>query len=277
MKTVSGPDAHRSPDEPPASGLGAAAPVLEVENVWKAFGAVTALRGASFSAGKGEVVGLLGDNGAGKSTLIGCITGRLHADRGLIRLNGEEVRFRSPHAARQMGIEVVHQNLALVDTLDVAANLFLGREIIAGPRWLAPLGVLRRRQMRRRTSDVLGAMGIQLRSSNATVQDLSGGQRQGIAVGRAVAWGQRVVLMDEPAAALGVEQSRHVLDLVRRLSANGVTVVLITHNMEHVMEVCHRVVVLRHGATVGSAPVRRVTAEDLVGFITGARSMEGYS
>lgn len=262
-----------TPRNPHAAGQ----PALEIRGLAKSFGPVAALRDASLSVWRGEVVGLLGDNGAGKSTLVKCVTGRLRPDSGTVSVNGHVVRFRSPRAARQMGIEVVHQNLALVDSLDVSANLFLGREILAGPRWLEPLGLLRKREMRQQTGRVLETMGVRLRSRNADVQELSGGQRQGIAVGRAVAWGQQVVLMDEPAAALGVQQSRHVLDQVRRLSAEGVAVVFISHNMQHVMEVCERVVVLRHGTTAGTALIRDVTAEDLVGFITGAQGMDGYS
>jgi ABC-type sugar transport system ATPase subunit len=252
-------------------------PALDVADLWKSYGAVAALRGASLSVYPGEVVGLLGDNGAGKSTLVRCVTGRTHADRGVVKVDGNEVHFRSAHSARAMGIEVVHQNLALVNTLDAAANLFLGRELIAGPRFLRPLGFLRSREMRAQTAKVMQDLHVNLRSPGAFVDDLSGGQRQGIAVGRAVAWGQRVVLMDEPAAALGVEQAHHVLDLVRRLAASGVGVVFISHNMQHVIEVCDRVVVLRQGATIGTADVGRVTAQDLVGFITGAMPMDAYS
>lgn len=252
-------------------------PALDVADLWKSYGAVAALRGASLSVYPGEVVGLLGDNGAGKSTLVRCVTGRTHPDRGVVKVDGNEVHFRSAHSARAMGIEVVHQNLALVNTLDAATNLFLGRELIAGPRFLRPLGFLRSREMRTQTAKVMQDLHVNLRSPGASVEDLSGGQRQGIAVGRAVAWGQRVVLMDEPAAALGVEQAHHVLDLVRRLAASGVGVVFISHNMQHVIEVCHRVVVLRQGATIGTADVARVTAQDLVGFITGAMPMDAYS
>lgn len=245
-------------------------PALQVDNLTKSFGPVSALRGVSLSVMPGEVVGLLGDNGAGKSTFVKCVTGRLKPDTGSVKINGDEVHFRSVHAARKLGVEVVHQNLALANSLDASSNLFLGREIVVGPHWL---GLLNKREMRRQTADVLQRLHVNLKSPRVSVEDLSGGQRQGIAVGRAVAWGQRVVLMDEPAAALGVEQSQHVLDLVRRLGESGVAVLFISHNMQHVMEVCHRVTVLQRGMSLGSAEIADVTAQDLVGFITGAQPM----
>ncbi|MCU1489878.1 MAG: hypothetical protein JWM85_1283 [Acidimicrobiaceae bacterium] len=245
-------------------------PELEVTGVAKSFGAVAALRNASLTVYSGEVVGLLGDNGAGKSTFVRCITGRLHPDSGTIKVAGEEKRIRSPEVARALGIEVVHQDLALVNSLDVAANLFMGREIVHGAGFFSRLGLLKKRDMRKQAQAVLEQVGVKLPSVSATVGDLSGGQRQGIAVGRAVAWGQRVVLMDEPAAALGVEQAQHVLDLIRRLRDQGIAVVMISHNMEHVLKVCDRVVVMRRGESIGSARVPEVTGEMLVGFITGA-------
>ncbi|MHB8294997.1 MAG: ATP-binding cassette domain-containing protein [Acidimicrobiales bacterium] len=255
----------------------AGTPALEVEGLHKSFGAVSALSDGNLSVQPGEVLGLLGDNGAGKSTLVKCVTGRVHADGGRIRVSGQVVAFQSPAEARALGIEAVHQNLALVDSLDVATNLFLGRELAAGPRWLRWLGVLRQRAMLESAREVLSEIGVAPLSLTAPVESLSGGQRQGIAVARAVAWGQKVVLMDEPAAALGVEQARHVLDLVRTLARKEVAVVFISHNMEHVMQVCDRVTVLRHGRTVGSANVADVSAVDLVGFITGALAMSDPS
>jgi ABC-type sugar transport system ATPase subunit len=257
----------------PAPAATSAPLILEAVHIAKSFGAVKALLDASLSVSAGEVLGLVGDNGAGKSTLVHCLSGRLQPDEGRVLLGGHDVHFHSPHVARAAGVEVVHQTLALVNTLDVATNLFLGREIVAGPRWLHWLGVLRIGSMRQATVGVLEDIGVSIRSSSAEVQDLSGGQRQGVAVGRAVAWGQRVVLMDEPEAALGVEQARRVLQLTRRLAAKGVAVVLISHNMQHVMEVCDRVVVLRHGSTVADVKVADVTGEMLVSYITGALTM----
>src|SRR5579862_5253483 len=174
-------------------------PALEIIGLRKAFGAVQALRDASLTVWPGEVVGLLGDNGAGKSTLVKCVAGRLHADGGMIRISGRPVSFRSPKDARAAGIEVVHQNLALVNTLDVASNLFLGREVVVGgDSWLGRLGILRKNVMRNRARAVLTELNIRLPSVRADAESLSGGQRQGVAVGRAAAWGQSIMLLDEP-------------------------------------------------------------------------------
>ncbi len=249
-----------------------AVPALEAEGLSKSFGAVRALEEANLTVWPGQVLGLVGDNGAGKSTLVKCVSGRLHPDRGTVRVAGEVLRARSPEVARARGIEVVYQNLALVDSLDIATNLFLGREPVLGPRPFSWLGFLRTRQMRQEAARVLREVGVDLRGASVAdpVEQLSGGQRQGIAVGRAVVWGQKVVLMDEPSAALGVEQTRHVHDLIRRLRDRGVGVVLISHNMQEVMQVCDHVTVMRAGRTIVTVPVSEVSGEMLVGYITGA-------
>jgi ABC-type sugar transport system ATPase subunit len=251
-------------------------PALRAEDIHKSFGAVTALRGANLTVWPGEVLGLVGDNGAGKSTLVKCVSGRLHPDKGAVYVAGEPLRARSPQAARERGVEVVYQNLALVDSLDIASNLFLGRELVVGKGPLRRLGLLRTRDMKSEAERVLSSVGVNLRGATVSdpVESLSGGQRQGIAVGRAVIWGQKVVLMDEPAAALGVEQTRHVLELVRRLRDRGVAVVFISHNMQQVLEVCDQVSVMRAGRTVVTAPVSELTPELLVSHITGASGMQ---
>lgn len=247
-------------------------PALRVEGMTKTYGAVRALVDAQMSVWAGEVVGLLGDNGAGKSTMVKCVVGRTHSDSGSVFVQGAEVHLRSPEAARDAGIEAVYQNLALVDTLDVASNLFLGRELTHGAGVLGRLGLLSRRRMRAEAARVLQEFGVDLgrASLSDTVDRLSGGQRQGIAVARAIVWGQKVVLLDEPSAALGVEQTENVLNLVRRLRNQGVGVVFISHNMDQVMSVCDRVVIMRRGHTIGTAETSAVTTTDLVGFITGA-------
>lgn len=245
--------------------------VLEVRELSKSFGGLRALRDVSFSLRRGEVLGLLGDNGAGKSTLVKCIAGTHQPERGQILVDGREVRIANPDEARSLGIETVFQELALVGSLDVVANLFLGREArTGGPGRL--VGWLDRKRMSRETADTLARLEIRIPSLRAPVASLSGGQRQAVAVGRAVAWGRHIVLLDEPAAALGVEQAAHVLELVDRLRENGVAVVLVTHNMQHVLEVCDRVVVLRHGAVVADTGVAGLNGQDLVGLITGAEA-----
>lgn len=248
----------------------AADTVLEVAAVSKSYGPVRALRSVSLTLDRGEVLGLVGDNGAGKTTLVNCLSGGTTPDSGIIRVDGDEVQIDTPHAARALGIETVHQDLALVEGLDVATNLYLNRELPS--RWpvLRQLGWMDRKRMYRETEAVLERLKIHVPSVKQTVDRLSGGQRQSIAVGRAVAWGHHIVLMDEPSAALGVEQSRLVLELIRRLRQTGVAVLLISHNMQHVIDVCDRAIVMRHGAKVGDVNIREVTARDLVDLITGA-------
>jgi len=243
---------------------------MEIRGLSKSFGRVEALRDVTFSARSGEVVGLLGDNGAGKSTLVKCLAGTIRPDSGDVMLDGEVVDIHDPGHAQELGIETVHQDLALVETLDVTANLFLNREIRRRGAFLRRLGWMNGPEMRRQADDLLGTLRIEIPSLDQRVDLLSGGQRQAIAVGRAAGWGQRVVLLDEPAAALGVEQTQLVLDLVKQLQQRNLLVVLITHNMDHVMQVCTRAVILRHGALVADVPISAVTRTDLVQFITGA-------
>lgn len=250
-------------------------PLLEVRELSKSYGPVQALREVSFSLGRGEVLGLLGDNGAGKTTLVRCVAGTLRPDSGSILVDGQEVRIDSPVTARSLGIETVHQGLALVEPLDVSANLFLNREIVAGPKPLRWIGWLNKRRMREESRQILDTLQIRIRSIRQPVERLSGGQRQAVAVGRAVGWGRHIVMMDEPAAALGVEQAQHVLELVDSLRTQGVGIVFISHNMQHVVDVCDRAVVLRHGHKVGDVMIRDVTTRDLVDLITGAAAVVG--
>ena len=238
---------------------------LEVRNIEKSFGAVKALQGVSLGLRAGEVMGLIGDNGAGKSTLINCLAGIIRPDAGQILLDGEEVSITSPHEARQLGIETVHQDLALIDTLDVSGNLFLNREILSGPR---ALRWMNKRRMHREAKEILEGLRINIPSVRNAVEKLSGGQRQAVAVGRSVAWGRRIVLMDEPAAALGVEQARLVLELITTLRDQGLAVVLISHNIQQVLDVCSRAVVLRHGDAIADLELEGVTGRDLVQLIT---------
>lgn len=242
---------------------------LELRGVSKSFGAVRALIDVSLEVLPGRVTALIGDNGAGKSTLVKCISGLLQPDSGEILLAGRKVAFANPLEARAMGIETVHQDLMLVESMDVSANLFLNREI-RRKALLGRLGFIDKPAMHRHTVAVLDQLHINIPSVQAPIENLSGGQRQSIAVGRAVAWGRQIVLMDEPAAALGVEQSGLVLELIRRLSDNDIGVLLISHNMQHVIEVADHTVVLRHGRKVADLTTADVTAPDLVDLITGA-------
>jgi simple sugar transport system ATP-binding protein len=246
-----------------------ATPLLEARRIVKSFGRVRALRGANFVVNAGEVVALVGDNGAGKSTLVKALAGVEPPDAGEILFEGEPVTIHSPLEARALGIETVYQDLALAAELDPAANLFLGREIRRGGL-LGRLGFLDNAEMHRRSDEAFKSLGVGLQDSTAPVARMSGGQRQGVAVSRAVTWASKVVFMDEPTAALGVVQTRHVLDLIGRVRAQGVSVVLISHNMPEVFEVADRIEVLRLGERVASLRREEVTMEDVVGAMTGA-------
>ena len=238
---------------------------LEVRGIDKSFGAVQALRQVSFGVRAGEVLGLIGDNGAGKSTLVKCVAGIIKPDAGEILIHDEAVELVSPRDAHDRGIETVHQDLALIETLDVTGNVFLNRELTRRPRFA---GWMDKRSMHLKAKEILEGLHINIPSVRYPINKLSGGQRQAVAVGRAVAWGRRIVLMDEPSAALGVEQSRLVLELIKTLRDRGLVVVLISHNMQEVLDACSRVVVLRHGAAVADIELANVTRQDLVHLIT---------
>lgn len=244
-----------------------AGPYLQCLGISKHFGAVQALSDVNVDANLGEVVALVGDNGAGKSTLVKIISGTETPSSGEIRVNGVAQTFKSPRDANHVGIETVYQDLALSDNLDVVANLFLGREVAAASVFGAPLSEA---EMERRSTVVLQSLHIRIPSVRREVASLSGGQRQSIAVGRAVLWGSRVVLLDEPTAALGVAQQKEVLDLIRRLRHQGIGVVVISHNLQQIFGVADRLVVLRLGRVAANVQRKDVTTSDVVGFITGA-------
>jgi simple sugar transport system ATP-binding protein len=245
-------------------------PLLEARGVIRRFGHVEALRGAAFTAYPGEVVALIGDNGAGKSTLVKTLSGALHPDAGEILLGGRPLHLTSPVDAQRLGIETVYQDLALAHDLDAAANLFLGRELTR----FSIFNVLDRDAMRRRATGAFDELGIRLPDMSAPVRQLSGGQRQCVAVARAVAWASKVVFMDEPTAALGVVQRKQVLDLIRRVRDRGVTVVLISHNMPEVLAVADRVEVLRLGRRVARFAAEDTSVEELVSAMTGGLDQE---
>jgi D-xylose transport system ATP-binding protein len=238
-------------------------PTLELRGITKAFGSVQALDDVDFEVSAGEIMALVGDNGAGKSTLIKCVAGIYPIDAGEIRFDGNTVHVHGPKDAAQLGIEVVYQDLALCDNLDVVQNMFLGREV------RTPLFRLKEAPMEQRTAETLQSLSVTtIRSVRQTVASLSGGQRQSVAVARAVLWNSRVVILDEPTAALGVAQTRQVLDLVKRLAEQGLAVVIISHNLIDVFEVAHRITVLRLGRNVGVYERERTTQEEIVAAIT---------
>jgi simple sugar transport system ATP-binding protein len=243
--------------------------VLSVRHLSKSYGAVQALRDVTFDLEAGEILGLVGDNGAGKTTLVRCIAGIYQPDSGEILVDGIVRPGLTAESARTSGIETVHQNLSLVDTLDVAQNFFLDRELVRHNPLGRALGWLDKPAMYRKTEEILATLELDI-DPHRTVAALSGGQRQMVAVARAVAWGRHIVLLDEPAAALGVKQSLRVLDFVRLLAEKGIGVVLISHNMQHVLTVTHRIVVLRHGEKVGDVSTEATSARDIVTLITGS-------
>jgi simple sugar transport system ATP-binding protein len=248
-------------------------PLLEARGLVKHFGQVQALRGVNFSAYPGEVVALIGDNGAGKSTLVKALSGVSPPDEGEVFLEGRPARIGDPLDARRLGIETVYQDLALAAELDAAANLYLGREVRRGGV-LGRFGVLDKALMRRKAVEACRNLGIELPDMSAPVRSLSGGQRQSVAVARAVAWASKVVFMDEPTAALGVVQRRQVLDVIRRVRGQGVTVVLISHNLPEVLAVADRIEVLRLGRRVARFVAAETSIEELVSAMTGGISTE---
>jgi len=243
--------------------------LIEARDLVKSFDAVRALDGLTAGFAEGEVTAIVGDNGAGKSTLVRCLTGVHPPTEGQLLFRGEPIRLSSPQAARDLGIETVYQDLGLIDDLAVWQNLFLNRELL---RPVPLLGVLDRPRMIRESRDILGGLDVNVPSVRTTVRRMSGGQRQSIAIARAVTWGRSLVIMDEPTAALGVRETAAVEKLILSLRDRGVTVLIISHDLEQVMRVADTVVVLRRGRAVARRPVADVTGDRLVGLITGTIS-----
>ena len=245
-------------------------PVLEAYGLVKRFGHVTALSGADFDLRAGEILAVIGDNGAGKSTLIKILSGALRPDEGEILLDGEPLEFHSPLDARRAGIETVYQDLAVAPALDISSNLFLGREV----RRRGPLGsilrMLDKGAMRCQSESALAELRIGIQSLRVAVENLSGGQRQGVAVARAAAWGRRVVIMDEPTAALGVKETAQVVDLIKRVRDRGLPVILISHDMPHVFELADRIHIMRLGKRVAVVTPKSHSMGDAVAIMTGA-------
>ncbi|RWL44535.1 sugar ABC transporter ATP-binding protein [Mesorhizobium sp. M2E.F.Ca.ET.166.01.1.1] len=247
-------------------------PILTARGLTKRYGRVTALDNADFDLYPGEILAVIGDNGAGKSSLIKAISGAAVPDEGEIRLEGKPVAFKSPMEAREAGIETVYQNLALSPALSIADNMFLGREI----RKSGPLGswfrMLDRPAMEKRARDKLTELGLMtIQNISQAVETLSGGQRQGVAVARAAAFGSKVVIMDEPTAALGVKESRRVLELILDVKKRGLPIVLISHNMPHVFEVADRIHIHRLGRRLCVVDPKQISMSDAVALMTGAK------
>jgi len=247
----------------------AEAPLLQCRGLGKRFGGVRALEDVGFELDRGEVLALAGDNGAGKSTLIKIISGVYRADEGEILYDGAPLTFDNPRAARDAGIETIYQDLALADNLDVGANVFLGREPEA--RFLGLLPRIDRKRMRAAAHEVLETLEIDIPPSKLTepVRNLSGGQRQAVAIGRAIFWKARLLIMDEPTAALGVPEQRKVRELVHRLREQGVAIIFISHNLQDILAVADRILVLRRGRKVGELSRAEATGDEIVRLMVG--------
>lgn len=248
------------------------APVVEMRNIKKSFAAVQALRGVDLTLHKNEVLGLVGDNAAGKSTLMKVLSGAYIPDEGEILIDGNKSHMTNPLDARRLGIEMVYQDLALADNLDVTANVFLGREMVSTQ--VGPMGVMDSRRMEQESQRLLDRLKIDIPSVRLLVERLSGGQRQAVAIARATAFNSKVIIMDEPTAALSVAAISKVLDLVRELKTQGASIIIISHRLEDIYSVCDRMVVMRHGRKVRDCPVGGeldTFREEVVAYLIGAR------
>lgn len=248
--------------------------ILETKDLTKHYGGVHALEGANFTLRKGEHVAIMGDNGAGKSTFVRQITGVEQRTRGEIIFDGQPVHFAGPLEARNAGIETVFQTLALADQLDVPDNLFLGREII---KWkLGPFSVLDYKAMRQRTLDALEKTGVKIPNIRGTIERMSGGQRQCVAIARTATFHSKLTIMDEPTAALGVQETAQVENIVRTLKEAGEPLILVSHNMRQVMDLVDRIVVFRRGRICANLKKEETNGEDVVSYITGAKTQPEY-
>jgi ribose transport system ATP-binding protein len=241
-------------------------PLLRVENVSKHFGGVHALKEVSLTLYPGEVLALAGDNGAGKSTLIKIISGVHHADGGSLWYAGKEIKLENPHQARACGIETIYQDLALADNLDVGANVFLGREPV---RKIFGFPFVDRRRMREEAGTTLRGLEIQINRLDVPIRSLSGGQRQSVAIGRAIHWKARVLIMDEPTAALGVPEQRKVMELIANLKESGVGIIFISHNLIDIFQASDRIMVLRRGSKVGERRTSETNSDEIVRLMVG--------
>lgn len=242
---------------------------IEIRGLEMHFGGVKALRGVNMDIPRGKVTAIIGDNGAGKSTLIKCLSGIYEPTHGEISINGDVVKISSPLSARNQGIETVYQDLAVLDTLTVAENLYLSREIRKG---IWPFQLLNRKKMLVGAAEMMERVGNKTIRLNNEIGYMSGGQRQAVAISRAVGWGAQVIIFDEPTAALGVKESAEVAHLIERLKGQGITVIIISHNFEEVLKLADLVWVMRHGQAIASRKASEVSGRDLVALLTGAEA-----
>lgn len=246
-------------------------PLVDMRNIKKSFGKVRALKGVDFSVNRAEVVGLLGDNGAGKSTLIKVLVGYYQPDEGEIYFEGKRVRFSSPREARELGIETVYQDLALVNLMPLWRNFFLGRELVCK---LGPIRWLDRKRMRKIALEALADIGISVRNVDDTVAFLSGGERQAVAIARAIHFGAKLLILDEPTAALSVGETKKVLEHILEAKRRGISVIFITHNIYHVYEVADRLVILERGEKIGDYKKEHVTPQQVMDLIAAAAGVK---
>jgi ABC-type sugar transport system ATPase subunit len=247
-------------------------PAIEAKDISHSFGAVQALVNANISVNAGEVKAIVGDNGAGKSTLLKILSGLVIPDNGEISLDGEKVSFTSPVEALKSGIQTVYQDLALIDTMSATQNVFVGREELSSNWILKKLGIVNDRHMHQEAIKALSDLGIKIPSLNATVRSMSGGQRQCLAIARAMLFGHKVIILDEPTAALGVHESAQVLSVVDQLRSKGLAILIVSHNMQHVFKITDSITVMRLGVSVASRKTKDTNPEEIVGLITGAIS-----
>jgi simple sugar transport system ATP-binding protein len=241
---------------------------IEAVDVWKEFGHIQALRGASVTVHRGEIVGLVGDNGAGKSTLMKIMCGALDADAGSVSIIGKQVRLSTVTEAHELGVEVVYQDLALAPDLSVLEGVFLGHEVLADG-WRRRVGWLSRRQMAAESKAALERLGIVMPSMSIKIRSLSGGQRQAVAIARAVKWAKNVILMDEPTAALGTRQTEIVVNTIKTAAEDGLGVLVISHDMPRMLKLAHRIVVMRHGFVVADLPAEGLSIPTIVSLMLG--------
>lgn len=258
------PSLSPSPNGPDGGGDGSTAPVMMASGVHKSFGQVRALIDATFRVDEGETVAIVGDNGAGKSTLVKILTGAVTPDTGSLELDGRKVTFRTTRDSLQLGVTAVYQNLALADNMTVAENVFLGR---VPTRWLR----VDRRRMERESAELLDSLAINVPDVRARTAQLSGGQRQAVAIARAFRSGRRLMILDEPTAALGIQEGQKVLDIIEGLKGQRVSIIVVSHNLDHVFRVADRIVVMRGGRIVGSRRKEETTTDDIVHRIVGTR------
>jgi ABC-type sugar transport system ATPase subunit len=247
-----------------------AKPVLEARHIARHFGAVIALADASLTLNRHEVLGLVGDNGAGKSTLLKILSGIVSASSGEVLVDGAPIQLRRAQDAMDAGIETVYQDLALVDTMTAYQNVYLGREEISKNPLARFFNLVDDKQMRQRAREVLDSLQVKIPSINVTVKGMSGGQRQCLAIARALLWGRRIVILDEPTAALGVRETGQVLDVIRELRKQDVSVIIVSHNMAQLMSVADRITVMRLGRSIATRTVKDTQVSEIVGLITGA-------